>query len=84
MSIDVLDRCDMAPGDIVNFNLEDCGDFLAIVWAGGPAAHADGDHAMVIDAGLFGQVFDRQLVYCAEFRNRPGHFWKSSLRPNWR
>ena len=63
----------MAPGDFVDGDAEDGGDFLALGWTGGPAAKGDGGDAAFVEADSLGELGDGDLVFLAEVGDTFGH-----------
>ena len=62
MAVEVLDGRFVSPGDFVDGDAEDGGDFLALGGAGRPAAEGDGGDAAVVEAAALGELGDADVA----------------------
>jgi hypothetical protein len=73
VAVQVLDGRFVTPGDLVDGDAEDGGDFLALGGAGCPAAERDGGDAAIVESGPPGQLSDADALFSAEVGDGADH-----------
>ena len=66
MSVDVLDRRLVSPGDVAGIDAEGSGDGLSVSGAGGPAAEIDCRHAIRVQPAAVAEFLEGDVLRAAD------------------
>jgi len=81
VSIDVLDRRLVPPGDLIDGQIEHAGDLFAFGRAGCPAGHENGGHTAFIKPGLLDKLRKSDVFRLTQFGDAFNHFFRPLRRP---
>src|SRR5690242_13125949 len=73
MSIEVLHRRFVTPGDVIHRQAECGGDALAFGRTGGPAPEDNGGDTAFVEAGLLDEIGERDVFQLTEIPDADGH-----------
>ena len=83
MSVDVLNRRDMSPDNLVAGKVEDRGNLVPVFAAGCPAAEDDGQDTLLVEAGPLGKLSGSKLMQEAQGSHSFAGFHAHFSRSQW-